>query len=153
MQLDDAKHNRGTHFQDVFQEALKEMAVHLPCLWHRLADTKAARNYVREQPGDFMLLAGVAHLFELKSSDSGRTLKQMLNTQGGRRQVAQARKWLRAGGMAWFLYLNEQTGMVQAWPAALVITGEFGGVPWRVCRLEGLDWLLGEIMSEGKDAV
>ena len=95
--------NDGTAFQIDFQEALVWIQGHEKAVWHRFVDTKASRNLVAEQPGDFMLLTqGVAHLFELKSTVDSVPLKDFLRTKVGLRQVAQARKWERGGGRAWF---------------------------------------------------
>jgi hypothetical protein len=142
------KANDGTAFQQDFQEALAWIQEHEKAVWHRFVDTKAARNYVAEQPGDFMLLTGgVAHLFELKSTVDKVPLKEFLRTKTGLRQVAQARKWERGGGQAWFALCEKppKGGWVSVYTLWDITEGAGSGQdakPRYQCSLSGLRAML-----------
>jgi hypothetical protein len=138
--------NDGSEFQKAFQEVAEALQKNSRCLWHRFTDSKAARGYVKEQPGDFMLLAGgTAHLFELKSTEAGEPLKDMLKTKEGKRQVAQARKWERAGGGAWFLWADLRTREVQVHALRHVLNDMW--LPYGTGHLDLLGTLLQDLIG------
>jgi penicillin-binding protein-related factor A (putative recombinase) len=118
--------NDGTGFQQRFQDCLVQLQEQEQLYWHRFTDTKAARNFVRAQPGDYMAVAsGKAYLFELKSTSSGTTLSKFLSSKEGRHQLAEARKWNRAGGSAWFVREDKILDEIHFYCAAAVADGVF----------------------------
>jgi hypothetical protein len=133
--------NDGTSFQDKFRKAVEALAVTERVYFHRFTDTKAARNFVKAQPGDCMVVAdGMAHLFELKSTDVGTTLTKFLSSKEGKHEAAEARKWERAGGKAWFVREDTRKGEVEFYQAGAWLRGV--KAPYRTCKVEGL---LGEL--------
>jgi hypothetical protein len=129
--------NDGTSFQNRFKAAVESLAATEPVYFHRFTDTKAARNYVKAQPGDCMVVArGLAHLFELKSTDVGASLAKFLSSKEGKHEVAEARKWERAGGLAWFVREDTQRGEVEFYQAGKWLRGI--KAPYRVCKAENL---------------
>ena len=129
--------NDGTSFQDKFRAAVESLAVTERVYFHRFTDTRAARNFVKAQPGDCMVVAdGLAHLFELKSTDVGTALAKFLSSKEGKHEVAEARKWERAGGRAWFVRGDTREGVVEFYQASAWLRGI--KTPYRTCNVEDL---------------
>jgi hypothetical protein len=81
--------------------ALKQHCSQYSAWYYRFPDTRAARNLISEQPGDFMFLCGAgATLIECKSTDNGSAFKDLLD----KRQIGKHRLWNRAGQPSLFMY-------------------------------------------------
>lgn len=98
------KKNDGTVLQDKMQEALKTFQENKASFFYRFADTRTAATWLPVQPGDFLwLLPGVpAILIETKSTDTGATLKSLLDPA----QCGKHRLWQRAGHLSAFVYAD-----------------------------------------------
>lgn len=101
--------NDGTKLESKVQDALKAYCANHLALWYRFPDSKAARNLIVNQPGDFMMtLPGAAILIECKSTWDGATFWSLLDAT----QLAKHRLWMRAGHPTTFFYANLRKGEV-----------------------------------------
>lgn len=100
--------NTGKPFEQTTMKILKELATKHPMKVHRFADSHAARNIMTSAPGDFLVVkSGVPILMEVKSSEQegvsfGSRFRSMVTSS----QYAEARLWIRAGGVSMFMFHN-----------------------------------------------
>ena len=111
------KTNDGIYLQEKLASILKAYKEYNPAFDHRFSDTKSARgNYIKSQPGDFMLLVPFgALLIECKSTVTGIGLLTLAH-HGivGKRQIAKHRLWQRAGHPSLYLYADLSKGKDKA---------------------------------------
>lgn len=104
--VDRRKHNDGTQLQDAVWRALQEIQKHHECFVHRFTDSKASRNLVGAQPSDYMaVFGGTPFLLECKSTCVGASIRKLvMGSAGGKRQLAKAKQFIRAGGRGFFIW-------------------------------------------------
>jgi len=136
--------NDGTSLQDKLQKALKEYCETSPAYWHRFPDTKSAGrgNYLKAQPGDYMLLVpGPCLLIECKSTMVGTGIISMAFHGGtGKNQIAKHRLWHRAGHPTLYLWGDLANKEVQ-WHSGRAVVKKIS----KPLVIGGLDNLLGTL--------
>ena len=101
------KTNDGGYLQDELAKVMGHYTQYNPGFFHRFPDTKSAGgNFLKAQPGDYMLLLPVqCLLIECKSTVAGAKLITLAHHgKVGKVQVAKHRLWHRAGHRSLYLY-------------------------------------------------
>jgi hypothetical protein len=106
----------GKWFEGKIQDALKETESERKSTFHRYPDTRAARNILPAQPGDFLLaIDGLAILIEAKCSAKYGSLSSGFSSLWSKDQAAFHRMWHRAGLPSWVMFCHYDTGRVDIW--------------------------------------
>ena len=106
----------GAWFEDELKKLFKDLQGHMPCMWHRFTDSKAAGNYVRAQPGDFLLASPTGvYLLEAKASGRYKTLVSGLSNLMKKEQAVPLRLWNRAKQRGFVFFINVPSGAVEIW--------------------------------------
>lgn len=112
---------RGKFLEAKLNKYGKQLVKELPCFFHRFTDTHDAGNFVGPTPGDFMLMTSKGRfLLECKESIVLESLTEDLNGFLVGTQTAFARLWERAGGQAYYLFLDRRAEMVELWQAKVI---------------------------------
>lgn len=97
----------GAWFEGEVEMALKEIQATQAAMWHRFTDSKAARNLVKAQPGDHMLLIwGMPILIEEKCSLKHDSLRHGFSAMWPKKQAAKHRLWHRADAPSLVIFCN-----------------------------------------------
>lgn len=97
----------GVWFEGEVETALKEIQATQAAMWHRFTDSKAARNLVKAQPGDHMLIIwGIPILIEEKCSIKYDSLRKGFSALWPKKQAAKHRLWHRAGGPSLIIFCD-----------------------------------------------
>lgn len=108
----------GKLLENKLSVALKEHCCRYPSWYYRFPDTRAARNIIAEQPGDFMFLTGTrATLIECKSTEQETPFPNLLD----KRQIGKHRLWLRAGQPSVFVYGDDWLERAQIFDGESVV--------------------------------
>lgn len=112
--------NIGTWFEGKLKEALETIQyTHKSAMYHRFPDSKAARNYLQKQPGDYLLLIeGLPILIEAKCSEVHDSLRAGFSSMFEKPQATQHFLWQRGGGRSWVVFCNRNTEQVEFWDSA-----------------------------------
>jgi hypothetical protein len=106
----------GKWFEGKVQDALKEIESERKATFHRYPDTRAARNILPAQPGDFLLaIDGLAILIEAKCSAKYDSLSSGFSSLWPKGEAAFHRMWHRAGHPSWVMFCHYDTGKVHIW--------------------------------------
>ena len=106
----------GKDFETDVQASLDSLGKRHRITSVRLYDSKAARNYLPEQPGDFIVASPVGgSLIECKCSEKHRSLASCLHDHVSTQQAAAHRLWARTGQPCWFLFYSHLTDTVEWW--------------------------------------
>jgi hypothetical protein len=106
----------GKWFEGKVQDALKEIESERKATFHRYPDTRAARNILPAQPGDFLLaIDGLAILIEAKCSAKYDSLSSGFSSLWPNGEAAFHRMWHRAGLPSWVMFCHYDTGRVDIW--------------------------------------
>ena len=128
----------GKWFEGKIQAALKEIESERDSTFHRYPDTRAARNPLPAQPGDFLLaIDGLAILIEAKCSATHDTFSSGFSSLWPKGEVAFHRMWHRAGHPSWVMFCHYDTGRVDIWDGANIASARATGgrFPARACLL------------------
>ena len=128
--------NDGTILQDRVQEILEHLQRYAPAFAHRYTDTKAARNFVRPQPADFLFACPLGvYSIECKSSVEPTLAKAWKNDERHRVQIAKHRLWMRAGQKSLFFFWHVGSAVIDVHPGERVVEAVLAGdsrqILWR----------------------
>ena len=106
----------GKWFEDKLHPALKSIQSKQKAMCHRFPDTRAARNPLPAQPGDFLLnMAGMAILIEAKCSSVHDNLTSGFSSLWPKGEAAFHRLWHRSGQPSWVIFCHYDTEIVHIW--------------------------------------
>jgi hypothetical protein len=128
----------GKWFEGKIQAALKEIESERDSTFHRYPDTRAARNPLPAQPGDFLLaIDGLAILIEAKCSQTHETFSSGFSSLWPKGEVAFHRMWHRAGHPSWVMFCHYDTGRVDIWDGGRISWARATGArfPKEACLL------------------
>ena len=129
--------NDGVILEDRVQEILESLQQYAPAFVHRYTDTKAARNFVRPAPADFLFACpSGAYSIECKSSVEATLAKAWKDDERHRVQIAKHRYWIRAGQESLFFFWHVGSSIINAHPGQYVIEavlagGRAGALLWK----------------------
>lgn len=105
--------NNGKLLESKTTVALKEFTSKQAGFFHRFVDkTQMMSGFCPKSPGDYLLLVpGLAILVECKSSITGSSLLTLAHKN--KVQLAEHRKFIRAGHASLYVYLNLKTDIVE----------------------------------------
>ncbi len=118
-----AQANTGEALQVKIQDAGKLLTEDHPGFMDRIYDSKSARGFIPERPGDFyLLLYGRSFLIEAKSSLVHASLaKASLKSLIKPHQITSSRLWTRAGGISVFVFHHLTAKEVEIWAGPQVV--------------------------------
>ena len=118
----------GKWFEDKIQAALKEIQSKRNAMCHRYPDTRAARNPLPAQPGDFLLtIDSKAILIEAKCSSVHSCLRSGFSDLWPKGEVAFHRLWHRSGHPSWVMFCDYTTERVDIWYGRDIATARAQG--------------------------
>ena len=132
---------------------LDDLASVEPMFVHRFTDSRAARNFVKKQPADYMVaFRGTTFLLEVKTSTEDVSLANNLSGLMGKDQAANHRLWSRSMQGSVIAFRSKATGRCELWDGVYVAECRAKGTPLQkdmatVCEYNDLEDALLQFLS------